>query len=201
MRETSDASGYRSTGKQENVGRVEAVRGSVVDACFHEQLPAINSELRTGAARDVVIEVATQFDPHTVRGIALKSIRGLARGALVWDLERPLRVPVGQQLLGLAESRGLSACQTHVPMNCCIFPMTCANSLLIRTAVRWAACCWTTARICTPVRGSNALAAFWTRPWVKDYWGESSTLLAVRWTVETSLPHCNACLVSEMHLP
>ena len=43
---------------------------------------------------------ATQLDPRTVRGIALNSIRGLARGAAVWDLGRPLRVPVGKQLLG-----------------------------------------------------------------------------------------------------
>jgi F-type H+-transporting ATPase subunit beta len=60
----------------------------------------MNSELRTGENGKVVIEVAGQLDPHTVRGIALNSARGLARGAPVEDMQRPLQVPVGKSLLG-----------------------------------------------------------------------------------------------------
>ncbi len=85
-----------------NSGRVVAVRGSVVDAVFSDKLPAINNELRTGTNDDVVIEVAGQLDPRTVRGIALNSTRGLARGATVRDLGRSLCVPVGKELLGRA---------------------------------------------------------------------------------------------------
>ncbi len=89
-----------AAGSSAQLGRVVAVRGSVVDASFRDKLPAINNELRTGPNEEIVIEVATQLDPHTVRGIALNSIRGLARGVPVRDLGHPLRVPVGRQLLG-----------------------------------------------------------------------------------------------------
>lgn len=83
-------------------GRVVSVRSSVIDAHFDGELPTINNELRTGENGEIVIEVAAQLDPSTVRGIALNSTRGLARGERVHDLGRPLQVPVGKQLLGRA---------------------------------------------------------------------------------------------------
>jgi len=83
-----------------NTGRVLSVRGTVVDARFPGDAPTINNELRTGPGDEIVIEVASQLDRHTVRGIALNSVRGLARDAAIRDLGRPLRVPVGKPLLG-----------------------------------------------------------------------------------------------------
>jgi F-type H+/Na+-transporting ATPase subunit beta len=83
-----------------NMGHVVAVRGSVIDAVFPDLLPDMNHELRAGEDEEVIVEVASQLDPHTVRGIALNSIRGLARGAPVRDLGRSLLVPVGKPLLG-----------------------------------------------------------------------------------------------------
>lgn len=100
MQETLQQPGAGPTTNESNVGRVVAVRGSVVDAFFPDKLPAIRNELRTGSGNDVVIEVAMQLDPHTVRGIALNATGGLPRGAAVCDLGRTLRVPVGRQLLG-----------------------------------------------------------------------------------------------------
>jgi len=83
-----------------NIGHVVSVRGSVIDVVFSDRLPDMNHELRAGQDEEVIVEVASQLDPRTVRGIALNSIRGLARGAPVRDLGRPLRVPVGKPLLG-----------------------------------------------------------------------------------------------------
>ncbi|TWU38343.1 F0F1 ATP synthase subunit beta [Novipirellula artificiosorum] len=83
-----------------NEGRVVAVRGSVLDAVFPETLPRMNHELRVGDDGDVVAEVASQLDAKTVRAIALTSLRGLARGATIRDLGRPMQVPVGKPLLG-----------------------------------------------------------------------------------------------------
>ena len=62
-----------------NVGAVASVRGSVVDIQFEYELPPIHSLLH---ARDgaVSIEVLSQLSPHRVRGIALTSTQGLARG-------------------------------------------------------------------------------------------------------------------------
>jgi F-type H+-transporting ATPase subunit beta len=79
---------------------VVAVRGSVIDAVFPFRLPDLNHELRAGQDERVVVEVASQLDLRTVRGIALNSTRGLARGAPVRNLGEPLRVPVGKELLG-----------------------------------------------------------------------------------------------------
>ena len=83
-----------------NTGTIISVRGSVIDVRFPAQLPAIYNELRTGNNDEVVVEVVTQLNSETVRGIALTPTRGLARGAKVRDVGRPLQVPVGKQLLG-----------------------------------------------------------------------------------------------------
>ena len=51
-------------------GTVVAVRGSVVDIRFDEDLPPIYSLLRAGSTQAIVIEVLTQLDARHVRGIA-----------------------------------------------------------------------------------------------------------------------------------
>jgi F-type H+-transporting ATPase subunit beta len=82
-----------------NLGVITAVRGSVVDVRFENQLPAIYSVLRTGADKAVVIEVLAQLDAHQVRGIALTPTQGLARGMEVEDSGGPLMAPVGDAVL------------------------------------------------------------------------------------------------------
>jgi F-type H+-transporting ATPase subunit beta len=81
-------------------GKVRAIRGSVVDATFPEELPAIYSELRAGADGSIVVEVISQLDGQTVRGIALTPTRGLSRGSAIRDTRHPLRVPIGKPLMG-----------------------------------------------------------------------------------------------------
>lgn len=93
-----------STGRQQHyptgTGTVVAVRGSVIDAQFPDLLPSINSELRTGPNGEIIVEVLSQLDPLTVRGIALTSPRGIHRGASIVSTGYPLRVPVGKGLTG-----------------------------------------------------------------------------------------------------
>jgi len=81
-------------------GTVLSVRGSVVDARFPERLPEFHSELRAGDDRGIVVEVVSHLDPETVRAVALTPTAGLARGATIVDAGRPLRVPVGERMLG-----------------------------------------------------------------------------------------------------
>jgi F-type H+-transporting ATPase subunit beta len=81
-------------------GTVISVRGSVVDICFPNRLPPINTKLRAGDDAKVIIEVLTHLSTETVRGIALTSTRGMYRGAPVTNTGHPLSVPVGRQLLG-----------------------------------------------------------------------------------------------------
>jgi F-type H+/Na+-transporting ATPase subunit beta len=80
-------------------GTVEAVRGSVVDVSFVGRIPALFHVLKTDDSQ-VVIEVISHLDAHTIRGIALTPTRGLARGTCVADTHDTLRVPVGERVLG-----------------------------------------------------------------------------------------------------
>ncbi len=85
----------------ENVGTVVAVRGSVVDAYFPDQLPNLYQRLSAdGPNGPIVIEVVTHLDGQRVRGIALTPTQGLARGDVIVDEKRPLQVPVGSRVLG-----------------------------------------------------------------------------------------------------
>src|SRR5690554_3372931 len=81
-------------------GTVLSVRGSVVDARFPGRLPEFHSELRAGGDRGIVVEVVSHIDPQTIRGVALNPTAGLARGTPIFDAGHPLRVPVGERLLG-----------------------------------------------------------------------------------------------------
>ncbi|MDJ0659620.1 MAG: F0F1 ATP synthase subunit beta [Crocosphaera sp.] len=85
---------------QVNQGKVLAVRGSVVDIYFPEELPKIHTVLTTGDEDKIIIEVMTYLDKETVRGLALKPTQGLNRGAIVKDTKHTLEVPITQELLG-----------------------------------------------------------------------------------------------------
>ena len=62
---------------------VVAVRGSIVDAQFPTHIPALHDQLRTGDEGSVVVEVASHLSAERVRGIALNSTQGLARGQAI----------------------------------------------------------------------------------------------------------------------
>ena len=81
-------------------GIVTAVRGSIVDVCFEQHLPPINSVVRTGANMEIVIEVQLQLDDKHIRGISLTPTQGLARGMKAETTNEPLKVPVGRETLG-----------------------------------------------------------------------------------------------------
>ncbi len=76
-------------------GKIITVRGSVVDVYFEKNLPPINTLLRTGQNRQIAIEVMSQLDGNTVRGIALNPTEGLACGMNVLSTNAPIMVPVG----------------------------------------------------------------------------------------------------------
>ena len=81
-----------------NLGAVLSVRGSVVDVGFDKHLPAIYSLLHASDGK-VAIEVLSQLDAHSVRGIALTATGGLVRGSVVEDTGGPLKAPVGKGIL------------------------------------------------------------------------------------------------------
>lgn len=82
-----------------NRGIVTAVRGSVVDVQFDNNLPPIYTLLRTGPDGKIIIEVQLQLNRKQVRGIALTPTAGLSRGMVAEDTGAPLQAPVGREIL------------------------------------------------------------------------------------------------------
>jgi F-type H+-transporting ATPase subunit beta len=87
-----------------NVGpSVIGVRGSVIDVAFPDgDLPAFNEALDVewdGPWR-LTVEVQSHLDPTSVRTVALQHSSGLRRGTAVRRSGEPLRVPVGEAVLG-----------------------------------------------------------------------------------------------------
>jgi F-type H+-transporting ATPase subunit beta len=80
-------------------GLVTAVRGSVVDARFDQDLPPIYTHLKTGKNSEISVEVLMQLDLNHIRGIALNPTQGLARGMAVQNTGGPLKVPVGKDII------------------------------------------------------------------------------------------------------
>jgi F-type H+-transporting ATPase subunit beta len=79
-------------------GAVVSVRGSVIDVRFDHDLPPIHNMLSAGKDGQIAIEVLAQRDSRHVRGIALTSTQGLARGTKVHDCGGPLKVPIGKEI-------------------------------------------------------------------------------------------------------
>ena len=91
------------TGKQAVTGRVAAARGSVLDVDFPAAgLPSIREALAIDWDRGppLTAEVQQHLGPTRVRAVALEGTGGLKRGTPVRRLGAPIRVPVGQAVLG-----------------------------------------------------------------------------------------------------
>jgi F-type H+-transporting ATPase subunit beta len=87
-------------------GRVFRVIGPVVDVDFPPgELPEIYTALEVertldGETSTIVCEVAQHIGDSVVRTIAMRPTDGLVRGAPVTNTGYPIRVPVGQKVLG-----------------------------------------------------------------------------------------------------
>ena len=83
-------------------GRIVQVSGSVIDVLFEEgQMPKINDALSVevdGEKR--VMEVAQHIGDNMVRCIMLTGTDGMSRGLAVESMDGPIRVPVGNNVLG-----------------------------------------------------------------------------------------------------
>ena len=100
---TAQQAQLAETNETANVGKISAIRGSVVDIIYPHKLPAVRHLLRVDALQDggssVLLEVQTQLDEKRVRAIALTPTAGLARGMGVTDTGGPLKAPVGPDIM------------------------------------------------------------------------------------------------------
>lgn len=88
---------------QSKQGFVSRIDGTVIDVSFPpDDLPPIYNALQAkwDGPEDLFIEVQQHLDLTTVRGVALQNTAGLACGVQVNDLGGPLKVPVGEEVLG-----------------------------------------------------------------------------------------------------
>jgi len=87
------------------IGKIIQVMGPVVDVEFSDYLPEINEALETtinvdGQEQRLVLEVAIQLGDNRVRTIAMDMSEGLVRGQEVKATGGPIKVPVGEEVLG-----------------------------------------------------------------------------------------------------
>jgi F-type H+-transporting ATPase subunit beta len=93
----------KAAAADQNPGRIVAVHGSVIDIVFAAgTLPAIAEAV--AVARDpgppLIAEVQQHLGPDRVRSVALGETSGLRRGIAARALGGPIRVPVGEAVLG-----------------------------------------------------------------------------------------------------
>jgi F-type H+-transporting ATPase subunit beta len=85
-----------------NVGKLIEIKGVVIDAVFHEELPEIYNALRitTPDGRTLIAEVQQHLGDDRVRAVAMDSTDGIPRGIDVVDTGKAISVPVGDATLG-----------------------------------------------------------------------------------------------------
>lgn len=84
-------------------GHLTAIHGSVIDARFERGgLPLLGEGIVVDptSAAPLVAEVQEHLDLATVRAVALGNTAGLQRGVGVRAMGSPIRVPVGDAVLG-----------------------------------------------------------------------------------------------------
>jgi F-type H+-transporting ATPase subunit beta len=82
-------------------GKIVQIMGPVVDVEFDGYLPAINDAIEVpGTKERLVLEVAAHIGDSRVRTIAMDMTEGLTRGTKVVATGEPIKVPVGEDVLG-----------------------------------------------------------------------------------------------------
>ncbi len=88
-----------------NTGTIVQVAGPVVDVEFSDVLPAIYNALKVQygsgqAPNTVTLEVQQHLGDRWVRAISMSGTEGLKRGQTVTDSGEPIKVPVGEGVMG-----------------------------------------------------------------------------------------------------
>ncbi len=85
-----------------NEGKIVQVIGVTVDVLFKSgSIPAIFNALEVkGLDRRLVLEVQQHIGDNKVRSVAMDSTDGLSRGMKIIDTGAPIKVPVGEPVLG-----------------------------------------------------------------------------------------------------
>ncbi|HOL79497.1 MAG TPA: F0F1 ATP synthase subunit beta [Clostridiales bacterium] len=86
---------------KKNIGRITQIIGAVVDIRFEDGLPSLYNAVEVPHEdRTIVLEVMQHLGDRTVRCISMDSTDGLRRGMEAYDTGSPIKVPVGEEVLG-----------------------------------------------------------------------------------------------------
>lgn len=87
--------------KSKLTGKVLRVNGTVVDVQFSKNVPSIHDKICLQIKdKTVSLEVEQQIGDGIVRCIALESLDGISRETLAYSTDAPIKVPVGNGILG-----------------------------------------------------------------------------------------------------
>ena len=102
MATTDTAAPAETNDSERNVGRIEEITGVVIEAVFPDSLPEINWAITIDREDrgPLTVEVQQHLGDDRVRGVAMDSTDGLARGMECVDTGGPITVPVGEMTLG-----------------------------------------------------------------------------------------------------
>lgn len=86
----------------QNIGKIIQVSGPIVDIRFNENcLPNLNNAISIdNNGKTLIVEVAKHIGDDSVRCISMGPTEGLRRDLEAVDLEQPISVPVGNEVLG-----------------------------------------------------------------------------------------------------
>lgn len=82
---------------EENIGQIIGINGSVITAKFDKKTPKLLNKL---ICDNVICEVVEELDNSQVQVIALNSTMGLISGKNIIDTGNPIKIKVGDSLLG-----------------------------------------------------------------------------------------------------
>jgi len=82
------------------VGKVVSVKGQIVEVEFTGEKPRIYDVLVYREDPNVKMEVYTSASPNSFYCLALTDVTKLHHGSDVVNTEQPIKIPVGQELLG-----------------------------------------------------------------------------------------------------
>lgn len=82
---------------EENIGQIIGINGSVITAKFYKKTPKLLNKL---ICDNVICEVVEELDNGQVQAIALNSTMGLISGKNIIDTGNPIKIKVGDSLLG-----------------------------------------------------------------------------------------------------
>lgn len=82
---------------KKNIGKITGINGSVIIARFEDEIPSLSNKLIAG---DIIAEVIEEMENNEVKAVALNSTLGLCLDSDIIDTGEPLKINVGDALMG-----------------------------------------------------------------------------------------------------